>query len=408
MVFRRLLACPTMPQPARRIRKVALLVEWSRVFGRGVLQGIGKYVQAHGNWKVYHTERKLSETAPRWLRGWRGDGIIARIENRRLATQIKRLGLPVVDLFEQENLGDVPTVLTDNAAIARLAAEPLLERGLTQFAYCGLPGVYDQRAGHFAQYLANTGYEVSVYMPHQRHRKSFIDVSEGDELGRENALTQWLRRLPKPVGLMACNDLRAHQILMACADGKLAVPEEVAVIGVDNDEVICGLTRPSLSSVEQNPGEIGYQAAALLGSLMDGEASPRKKLIVAPRGVVARQSTDLVAVSDPDVATALHYIREHACEGISVDDVLTHSLVSRRTLERRFAELLGRSPGDEIARVRLAHLKRLLLMTDYPLAKIAELTGFEYVESMCAIFKKTTGQTLGQYRRDHRSTLGTG
>jgi LacI family transcriptional regulator len=380
---------------------VALLVEWSRVYGRGVLRGIGKYVQAHGRWKVYYAERKLSETAPTWLKQWKGDGIIARIENRRLADQIKQMNVPVVEVFEHEDMGPIPAVLTNNRAIARLAADHLLERELKQFAYCGLPGVYssDERCLAFGEYLAQTGHEVHVYDPPSRHRKTLIDDSEEYELRWEDSLTQWLRALPKPAGLMACNDFRAHQILMACSDNNMAVPEEVAVIGVDNDEVTCGLSRPSLSSVEQSPEDAGYQAAMLLDRLMDGEKPPSETILVDPHGVVARQSTDIVAVGDPQLASALYYIREHACDGIEVDDVLAHVPMSRRTLERRFATLLGRSPRDEIARVQLGHVKRLLTMTDYPLAKIAQLTGFRYVESMCVLFKKTASQTPGQYRR---------
>ncbi len=394
-----------MARARHPLRQVALLVESSRVYGRGVLRGIGKYVQAHGKWKVYHTERKLSETAPPWLRTWQGDGIIARIENQKLAGRIRQLRLPVVDLFEHEDMDDIPAVLTDNDAIARLAAEHLLGRGLRHFAYCGLPGVYssDERCSCFVGHLAAAGYEVNVYDPPRRHRKPLIAASEDYALRYEDMLARWIRSLPKPVGLMACNDLRAQQVLMVCDGSGLAVPEEVAVLGVDNDEVICGLARPPLSSIEQNPEEVGYQAAALLDRLMQGKAPPPSKIVVEPRGVTARQSTDFVAVADVDTAAALHYIREHACDGIDIDEVLAHVPVSRRTLERRFAALLGHSPRDVIAGAQLEQVKRLLSMTDYPLVKIAQLTGFRYVESMCVLFKKTTGRTPGRYRREIRS-----
>lgn len=393
-----------MVRVQHRIRQVALLVEWSRVYGRGVLRGIGNYVQTPGRWRVYHTERKLSDAAPSWLRKWRGDGIIARIENRRLAEQIKRLRLPVVDLFEHENRNRLPAVLTDNRAIAQLAAEHLRERELTHFAFCGFPGIYssDERCRCFVENLAAAGHTVDVYDPPRRCRKASISESEAYELQCEDSLVEWLRSLPKPVGLMTCNDLRAHQVLMICDENKMAVPEEVAVIGVDNDEVICGLSRPPLSSIEQNPEEVGYQAAALLDRLMRGETILEKTIVVVPRGLVARQSTDIVAVPDADVAAALHYIREHACDGLGVDDLLTSMAMSRRTLERRFSGLLDRSPKDEIARVQLGHVKRLLTTTDYPLAKIAQLTGFRYVESMCTLFKRNTGRTPGQYRHQSR------
>ncbi|MEN6558364.1 MAG: DNA-binding transcriptional regulator, partial [Thermoguttaceae bacterium] len=373
-------------------------------FGRGVLRGIGRYVQAHGQWKVYHTERKLSEAAPQWLRTWQGDGILARIENQALAAQLRQLQIPMVNLFERGDMDDVPAVLVDNQAVARLAADHLIERGLKTFAYCGLPGLdpSGDRGEPFTAYLAGLGYPVHVFDAPGRRRAMSISASENYELRREDAIGQWLCALPKPVGVMACNDLRAHQVLLACEEHRLAVPEEVAVIGVDNDEAICGLSRPPLSSIEQNSEEAGYRAAALLDRLMEGETLPGHRLLIEPRGIVARQSTDVVAVADADLAATLHYIREHACNGLTVDDLSVRMATSRRTLERRFAALLGRSPKDEIARVQIGHVKQLLAMTDYPLAKIAELTGFRYVESMFALFKKSVGVTPGRYRHDIR------
>ncbi len=381
-------------------RKIALLIEWSRVFGRGVLRGIAGYVKAHGTWRIYQTERRLCDAAPGWLKDWSGDGIIARIENDELSRQIRRMGLPVVDLFEHSRSEGFPGVLTNNRAVARLAAEHLIERGLDYFAYCGLPGVFssETRSASFVEYVNQAGFEVQVYESPRQADTTFISTSEDHELRYEEAVAAWVASLPKPVGLMACNDLRAHQILLACSDRGIAVPEEVAVIGVDDDELICELCHPPLSSVRQDPERVGYEAAALLDRLLDGEVPPTEPILVEPLGVVDRQSTDVVAVGDADVAAAVHFIRVSACDGIQVDDVLRHVQISRSTLERRFARLLGRSPKAEILRVRLDRVKHLLSMTDYPLARIAQLTGFAYVESMCYRFKCTFGQTAGQYR----------
>jgi LacI family transcriptional regulator len=388
-------------------RKVALLIEWSRAYGRGVLCGIANYVQAHGTWKIYQTERRLCDAAPEWLRGWKGDGIIARIENAELLDQIRQLDVPVVDLFEHRSTAGIPGVITDNRAIAHLAADHLIDRGFKHFAYCGLPGIYssETRGECFVEYLNRAGYTVSVYdNPHQSGTP-FISATEDYELRCEATVASWVGSLPKPVGLMACNDLRAHQVLMACSDRNIAVPEELAVIGVDNDELICELCHPPLSSIEQNSPGVGYKAATLLDRLLDGKSPPTEPILVDPLGVVSRQSTDVVAVGDADVAAAVHFIRVHACEGIQVADVLQHVQVSRSTLERRFTRLLGRSPKAEILRVRLDRVKQLLSMTEYPLAKIAHLAGFDYMESMCYCFKRVTGQTPGQYR-NHRSQRG--
>ena len=384
---------------AKRYR-IALLVEWSRSYGRGVLNGIARYVKAHHTWKVYQTERRLCDAAPGWLKGWQGDGIIARIENDELLKQVRRMNLPTVDLFEHGREHGVPGIITDNRAIARLAADHLLDRGLKHFAYCGLPGVYssDVRSEYFVEYLGRAGYEVSVYENPRQPGTGFISTSEDDELRCEVTVATWIDSLPKPVGLMACNDVRAHQLLMVCNDRNIAVPDEVAVIGVDNDEMICDLCHPPLSSIRQNPERAGYEGAVLLDRLLEGEAPPTEPIFIEPLGVVARQSTDVVAVGDADLAAALHFIRAHAGDGIHVSDILRHVPISRSTLERRFTAVLGRSPKAEILRMQLERVKQLLSMTDYPLTKIAQLTGFSYVESMCYCFKRTLGQTPGQYR----------
>jgi len=189
-------------------------------------------------------------------------------------------------------------------------------------------------------------------------------------------------------------------VLSACGDCGIAVPDQLAVIGVDNDELLCELCRPPLSSVELNPQKVGYEAAALLDRMLDGKLPPAEQKSIPPLGVIARQSTDVVAIADADVASSVHFIREHACEGMQVEDLLQRVQISRSTLERRFARLLGRSPKAEILRVQFDRVKQLLARTDYPLAKIAQLTGFRHVENLCYLFKKKTGRTPGQYRNE--------
>jgi len=195
----------------------------------------------------------------------------------------------------------------------------------------------------------------------------------------------------------------AHQILSACTECGIAVPDEVAVIGVDNDEVLCELSNPPLTSIDPNAQEIGYEMAALLHRIIIGEDPLAGTVRIRPRGVVVRQSTEVTAIADSDTATAVHYIRKHACDGIGVEDVLRNVQLSRSTLDRRFARFVGHSPREEITRVRLQRVKELLITTDFTLVKIAELSGFEYVEYMCDLFKRTTGRTPGQFRKEPQS-----
>jgi LacI family transcriptional regulator len=381
-------------------KEVALLVEWSRNYGRGALKGIGHYVQVHGRWNIYHTERKLSDSAPTWLKNWKGDGIIVRIENPKLMQHIERIGVPTVNLFEPVGASGFPSILTNDESVARLAADHLIEQGFEHFAYCGLYGVTssDQRSAYFAQYLATKGHEVIVYDNKKHARRAFIPNGEESELRCEN-VTAWIASLPRPVGLMACNDVRAHQIIMACAALNIAVPEEVAVIGVDNDEVVCELSWPPLTSIELDPAKVGFEAASLLDRLMRGVQPPCQPTLIEPACLLPRQSTDIVATADTEVAEAIHFIRKHACDGIQVGDVLKHLSISRSTLERRFSRVLKRSPKQEIVNTQLRQVKQLLARTDYSLAHIAKLTGFRYVESMCCVFKRTTGRTPGKFRR---------
>jgi LacI family transcriptional regulator len=216
---------------------------------------------------------------------------------------------------------------------------------------------------------------------------------------QQETIGRWLRALPKPLGVMACNDMRGQHVLDACRRYDLAVPEEVAVIGVDNDELLCSLCDPPLTSVVPNPERIGYDAAALLEALMQGERVGRTAQFVEPIGVVTRQSTDVLAIDQPNVVTALRYIREHACDGIGVADVLQQVPLTRSVLERLFRRYVGRSPQEEIRQVQLKRARQLLAETELSLAQIAPLAGYRHPEYMSVVFKRLAGETPGQYRR---------
>ena len=210
---------------------------------------------------------------------------------------------------------------------------------------------------------------------------------------------KWIRGLAKPAGIFACNDIRGQNVLEACAAARLTVPEQVAVIGVDNDEVLCQLCEPPLSSVIPNAELVGFRAAELLSILMDKKQPPERETLIAPLGIATRQSTDVVAIDDPEIAAALRYIREHACEGISVKDVLAHVPVSRSTLERQMRKYLNRSPQQEIRVVQVKHARELLAATDLSIEQIAHHCGFVHPEYMHVVFRRETKMTPGAYRR---------
>jgi LacI family transcriptional regulator len=294
-------------------------------------------------------------------------------------------------------------VRPDEPAVVRLAVDHLLGCGLRHFAYCGFAGLgySESRCRYFVRYVAESGREPHVYQAPHPTRGSTSTI-EDHGLIDENDVAAWLRSLPKPLGLVACNDIRAQQVLNACTEYGIAVPRDVAVIGVDNDEVLCELAYPPLSSVELNVPRIGYEAAALLDGMMRGLPPAAEETAVAPLGIVARESTNVLAVPD-DLAAALRFIRERACDGIDVPEVLRHVLLSRSTLERRFAAFIGSTPKAEILRVKIQRVKELLSTTDLPLARIAPLAGFNNVEPMCNLFKSKTGRSPGQYRKESRA-----
>ena len=383
-----------------RARRVALLIESSRGYGRGLLHGIAEYLRSRGPWTLSFERHGLYQRVPAWMRDWHGDGIIARVENRGLATAIHRLRVPSVDLRGRLRDLPMPAILTDDAAGTRLAAEHLLERGFRRFAYCGFAGLsYSaERLRVFSETVQAAGYPCATYLPPARCRRGDTEQVDQQALAYEKDLARWLRTLPRPVGVMAGNDARGQQILNACRDLGIAVPDELAVVGVDNDEVLCELCHPPLSSVAPNTRKIGYEAAALLDRLMAGEPPPTEPIYILPLGVVARQSTDILSFEDRAITAAVRFIREHACEGITLEDVLARVPVSWGTLERQFHKILGHTPKAEMVRVQLDRVKQLLVETRLSLKEIAARAGFRHPEYMCALFKSKTGKTPGQYR----------
>lgn len=376
---------------------VALIIETSLAYGRGVLRGVARFGREHQPWSVYLEQRSLYDPAPPWLADWKGDGIISRASSPEIARSIAALGIPTVDLNEEVAGLGLPLIYNDHNAIGRLAAEHFLERGFRHFGFIG----YDDIAwsGHrhsgFAGAVKERGFDCSGY----RWTKPADSRDRLPHWEKEiAAVARWLKQLPKPAGVMACNDFRGVQLIDACRRAGIAVPEEVAVVGVDNEEVACELANPPLTSVVPDAERIGYEAAKLLDQLMQGKEPAQRELAVPPRGMVTRQSTDVTAIEDATVAAAMHFIRKHACDGIGVEDVLDTLTVSRSVLQRRFRATLGRSVHEAILGAKLDRVKRLLVETDLPLPDIAARTGFKHSEYLSVVFKKRVGETASAWR----------
>jgi len=380
-----------MPLP-----RVALLIETSNAYARGLLGGVQAYIRENKPWSIYMAEQARGDEPPAWLKDWKGDGIIARIENAAVAKVITALALPTVDMSAGRIMPQLPCFEIDETAVGQMAADHFLERGFKNFAYCGDSRfVWSKRRGEaFAKALAAHGHTVHDYDAPQGTGKAVDDEMQ--------SIRDWLQSLPKPVAIFCCYDIRGRLVLDACRNQAIAVPDRAAVLSVDNDELLCSLAYPPLSSIIPNAAGAGYQAAALLARMMAGQKPGAECRYLAPTGIITRQSTDVLAVDDAQVARAVQYIREHACQGICVDDVVAQCGISRRLLEGRFKKHIGRSPHEEITRVQVLRVQDLLANTDLQLIEIADRAGFKYVEYLSAVFKQKVGIPPGKYRAQHR------
>ena len=394
-------------------RQIILLLDTTSPYHRKIAQGVATYAHEQGNWYFHvvqdplenlpYLEQDPLETLPD-LRSWRADGIIAALLSRRAAASVNALKIPTVGLEAEYGFGNlstrVPFFATDNEAIGRLAAQNFIERGLKRLAFCGIPrnrmtGWSELRGRAFEQCARDAGLPCSVFTGEPSRG--------GKRLQLHQALSAWLQSLEKPVGLMACYDVRARHVLAACRGLNILVPEEVAVIGVDNDELMCELTSPPLSSIEQGARSIGHQAAELLDRMMSGSESSKLKNVVEPEGIITRRSSDTLAIADADVVAAVRFIQEKACTGIRVYDVVRAVAMARSALEARFKTVMGRTIHAEIQRIQVERARQLVAATNLPLKQVAVESGFAYIQHMTTIFRRHTGQTPGEYRKRSRA-----
>jgi LacI family transcriptional regulator len=390
----------------RKNRKVILMMETSRTYGRSILRGIARYSRGRETWIFY------KEAPFYWRTGnekvtldkilkMGADGLILREQRTRQKTlQILDVGIPTVVSPYTEPFQGFSNIVTDDAAIGKMAAEYLLHRGFKQFAYSGFGQMYywsRERGKSFGQRIAEAGFET-FYYEYELH-KSEAQQSWEEE---QESIADWLKSLPKPIGLMACNDDQGQYVLEACKVAGLHVPEQVAIIGLGNDDLICDLVAPPLSSIAVSAEKAGYQAAEALDKIMDGEKVASQRIVVQPTHVVTRQSTNVFAVTDRDVLMALHFIHRRAKkEVIQVDDVLRAVSLSRRSLYNRFSQILGRSVHEEIKRVRVEQLAQLLVSTNLPISHIASALGYSDIKNIARYFKQQKSMTPIEYRKLH-------
>jgi LacI family transcriptional regulator len=371
-------------------RHVGLMLDPLSGYGSKILDGISRYVQRKPHWRIAYFDRERKELAD-LVETWQGDGIICTVVEPRLRDAAAGRTIPVINVAGLLDETEVTSVLSDDHAIGKMAAEHLLDRGFSNFAFVrkrdGTRYSEDRGLG-FRQRIEEAGGKVSMI---------HLALNHTDE-----ELISKLAGLPRPLAIFASLDRVAAMVLEACWKAGLKVPEEIAIVGAGNHQQLCELCSPTLSSVEVDMERRGFEAAALLDRILEGEKRPDGPLRIPPAHVAERRSTDVFAFNDADVVSALRFIREHADSTIKVKDVVAATTISRRSLEGRFNTLIGRTLHEEIWRAHFDLAMRLLSSSDLSLQEVAQRSGFRTASALVNLFRQRLGVTPKEFRVANR------
>ncbi|MGC9453422.1 MAG: substrate-binding domain-containing protein [Phycisphaerae bacterium] len=380
-------------------KKIALIMAMSFAYGRSVLRGICAYAKQGRPWAF--NSALPGSNAGRLLAEWEPAGVIGHLSVRSDANAVERLNRPAVNVSGVLDDVSVPRVGVDDYAVGQMAARHFIERGFRAFGYIGERNTaYSER--RLAGYRGELGAHNLDCEVFTERGGPIAAYNERSWKRSDAAITRWLRSLEMPAAVFACNDVMGMRLSEGCRLVELRVPEDIAIVGVDDDELLCDMARPPLSSVRLPLEQIGFEAARVLDGMLNGQSPPAEPVLLPPSHVVTRQSSDILAVNDAEVASALRFIRTHAGEPIGVREVLAACSVSRRVMERRFQKALGRSPLDEIIRVRIERAKEVLAETHLPMSAVAEASGFNGASRLSVVFRDHTGMTPTEYRRRFR------
>jgi len=373
-----------------------LLLDHSRSFGRGLLRGVAKYSRLHGPWTIFRESQFYSHVYKKSISidTINADGAIVNISYLKKNNFKGKIPLVVAEV--DEPIPGYSNIICSNVQAGKMGATYLLEQGFKMFGFCGFTDMFwsNERCEGFAEILIEAGIEPYIYQP----PKSSAARSGDREVPY---IAEWLKSLPLPIAILACNDDRAQQISESCKIINRRVPEDIVLMGIDNDELVCELSDPPLTSIKINSEKAGYEAAEQLDLLMSDKKSSVKDLVAHPTQIVARQSTDVLQIDNTEVRKALQFIRSHSKQALRVDDVVEITYISRRILEQHFRNVLGRSIYDEIRRVRCEHISKLLLETNLSITRIAMMTDFLGVENIARFFRKEKGMSLQAYRKKY-------
>lgn len=382
----------------RHIPRVLLLVEVSRIFGRRVIEGVSQYAREHGPWSIFFEDWGLDVVSTAPFMEWRFDGVISRAMNAKVAKFIRAAQLPRVELLGMSPKDPVD-VKMDIGLAAKMAVEHFLNHGYRHFAFCTVAFnwwtvEHDKR---FREAVEEKGYQSHTYSTCATNKSVFFW-----NRFHEKEVAKWLRRLPRPIGIYAGADNIAVHLLDLCGRMKISVPDEIAILGIGNDPLLCESTRPTLSSLDIDAHRIGYEAAKLLHKRMAGRTGPSTTILVPPSHIVTRQSTDHLAVEDPDIQQAMLWIQASACTGLTVEYLAQKIGMSQKVLERRFRYYFGTTPKKELIQVRIDKAKMLLAQTEETIDSIVRKCGFNSRAYFMQAFCRNVGMTPGAYRQEQR------
>ncbi len=384
----------------RRRKRIALIYDAALPYDVQVMSGVADYARQLDEWEIFIEESALNQRRLPDLSRWDGAGVIADFDHPQVARQVLASGLPVVAFgggyggYPPDSL--IPCVLTDNAAISRLAFEHLSARGFRNFGFFGysmdpIYGWSRERELAFSSLAGNAGCQCHTFDAPMNAERNWQRFTARTLL--------WLKSLPKPVGILAATDKRARCLLEVCRTADISVPGEVAVIGVDNDHLNCELSFLSLTSIEQGTHEIGRRAGEILNLLLQGRPPLNIRTIVQPTGVITRASTDTLATDDPDAARTMQLISEHACHGLTPQQICREIGRSRSGLEELFKASFGRTLAKAILDSRLTRAHELVVHSSLPLKEVADRSGFRSVQHMTTLFRQYHDRTPAAIRR---------
>jgi LacI family transcriptional regulator len=383
------------------MNKIILLIDISEKYGQSLLTGIVRYFKENGSalfckMPLYYRETLGIKGIIKFAKEWGAQGIIAQLSNTRDVKKIADSGIHLIVEDFKERFAEFPNITGGYFEAGRMGAEYFVKKGFKNFAFYGFRNIVwsRERSEGFENYLHDLGFDVYNFEHEELHATDLWYY-------KPSALSKWLKSLPKPIAIMACDDARGQHITEACKHANIKIPEDVIVLGVDNDEMTCNLSDPPLSSVNLDTEKGGYEAARLMDLMIQGKVKKPQNVMVMPTYIVTRQSTDIASASDTHIAQALTYIHKNLENNLSVPDVLNQVAISRRSLEKRFLDVTGTSIYKYIFKLRMQKFSQRLLETDKTISEIAIDSGFILTNNISRQFKQIHGCTPGEYRKQH-------